>query len=135
MSELNKTFPNVASSEHSEDLDNTLAKELEAAGIEVLRMLSPIRHPEVKTKVVGGVKWWSFERQWYYWSAKGPGIPPDIAEELHSRFGKEVRVDGHCGCPSPTEWFKGFAVGRYHIDTPEGLLALAETIKAIGAAR
>ena len=33
--------------------------------------------------------------------------------------------------PSPLEWFKGLAVGSYHVDSPEGLKALADTIKKI----
>ena len=42
-----------------------------------------------------------------------------------------MRVEGHCGCPSPLEYNKGFAVGLYHVDTPEGLKALADTIKQV----
>ena len=47
--------------------------------------------------------------------------------------GRDVRVDGHCLAPSPLEWCKGFAVGMYHVDTPEGLKALADTIKLVYA--
>jgi hypothetical protein len=80
---------------------------------------------------MGALSLWHFTRAWYYWSAEGPGIPCDIAEKLHATHGKQVRVAGHCGCPSPSEWFKGFAVGSYHIDTPEGLKALADVIRSI----
>lgn len=124
-------FTNLAGVENTSDAQ--CAAELEAAGIEVLRI--PIRsNGEVKTNVLGGLNSWSFRRAWYYWVAEGPGIPPDIAEELHAEHGKAVRVDGHCGCPSPTEWFKGFAVGRYHVDTQDGLNALAAVIRRISNA-
>ncbi len=88
---------------------------------------------EVPTNVIGYLdpSGWGFTRAWTYWVCKGPGIPPDIAEELHKTHGNYVRVAGHCGCPSPLEWYKGFAVGSYHVDTLEGLKALADTIKAI----
>jgi hypothetical protein len=72
-------------------------------------------------------------QSWRYWVAEGPGIPPDDAERLHARFGRVVRVDGHCGAPSPREWFGGFAVGLYHVDTQEGLGALAVTIREVAA--
>jgi hypothetical protein len=79
--------------------------------------------PEVPTSLVAFYNGWTFERAWYYYRAKGDGIPPDIAEEFHQTWGRQVRVEGHCGCPSPLEWCQGFAVGSYHIDTPAGLKA------------
>ena len=79
--------------------------------------------PEVPTGIVAYYNGWKFERSWYYYRANGDGIPPDIAEEFHQTWGKQVRVAGHCGCPSPLEWHRGFAVGSYHIDTPAGLKA------------
>jgi len=105
--------------------------ELEAAGIAVSEYDIFAKHGEVPSKAVGGLASWGFQRAWYYWIAEGPGIPPDIAEKLHATHGKDVRVDGHCGCPSPLEWHKGFAVGRYHVDTQEGLNALAATIREV----
>lgn len=86
---------------------------------------------EVKTHLVGFLHNWKFKRLWYYWSATGPGIPPNYADEIHASHGKEVRVDGHCGCPSPREWHKGFAVGLYHIDSPEGLKAFTDLLNRI----
>lgn len=62
---------------------------------------------------------------------KGPGIPNPTAEILHEKFGQEVRVDGHCGCPSPWEQFGGLACGRYHVDTQRGLIAIANTIQIV----
>jgi hypothetical protein len=74
---------------------------------------------------------WEFRRLWTYWAAKGPGIPPDLAQGFHQTWGKQVRVAGHCGCPSPLEWCEGFAVGSYHIDTQDGLNAFVALLKSI----
>jgi hypothetical protein len=124
-------FPNYAGPRCKEK-DEEIEKELLDAGIEPNRSeLWAKREREVETDVIGFLESWSFERAWYYWVASGPGIPPQYANPLHEKFGNDVRVAGHCGCPSPKEWFKGFAVGSYHVDTPEGLKALADTIKKI----
>ncbi len=121
-------FPNLAGSDTS---DEVCARELEAAGIEVVQLPKVCRYGEPDTIVMGQLGPWGFKRAWYYWVATGPGIPPIEAEALHEKHGKVVRVDGHCCAPSPLEWFKGFAVGHYHVDAPEGLTALAETIKLL----
>lgn len=131
-------FPNKAG-DHA-DTDDTLRAELKAAGIPTLQenageppeyLADMLRQSsgEVKTSVVGCLHGWEFKRSWYYWSAKGPGIELAAAERLHASHGQEVRVAGHCGCPSPREWFKGLACGSYHVDSAEGLKALADTIK------
>jgi len=122
-------FPNMAG---KPDIDDALAAELEAAGIEVFR-LSLLKNgsSEVDTEVRGGLYGWSFQRAWYYWRCNGPGVEVGAAERLHAKHGKDVRVAGHCGCPSPTEWYKGLAVGSYHVDTQAGLKALADTIKGL----
>lgn len=122
-------FTNLAGVDE-EKADEQCAAELGAAGIEVVRLPFESKG-EVKTNVLGDLSPWGFRRAWYYWVAEGPGIPPDIAEELHAEHGKAVRVDGHCMCPSPTEWFKGFGVSMYHVDTQDGLNALAEVIRRI----
>lgn len=135
-------FPNKAG-DHA-DTDDILRAELKAAGIPTLQesMGEPPEHcadflrsrsGEVKTSVVGVLYGWQFKRAWYYWIAEGPGIEWAAAEALHAKHGNVVRVNGHCGCPSPTEWFKGLAVGHYHVDTPDGLKALADTIKGLVA--
>jgi len=123
------SFPNMAG---RQDIDDALSAELEAAGIVVHR--SPIAkngRSEVDTEVMGTLHGWLFKRAWRYWVADGPGIEVAAAERLHATHGREVRVAGHCGCPSPTEWFKGLAVGDYHVDTPDGLKALADTIREL----
>lgn len=121
-------FPNKAG-DHP-DNDDILTKELENAGIEAIKL--PFKgKDEVRTKVVGSLYGWVFRRAWYYWMAEGPGIELEAAERLHATHGKVVRVAGHCGCPSPKEWYKGLACGDYHVDTQEGLKALADTIKEL----
>jgi len=115
------------------DVDDEIAAELTAAGIEAHRMPEAMResHPEMRTIILGSLHGWTFKRAWYYWMAEGPGIEVDAAEKLHAAYGREVRVDGHCGCPSPREWFKGLACGHYHVDSQEGLNALAATIREL----
>jgi hypothetical protein len=105
--------------------------ELETAGIKVTEMDIFAQGREVPSRAIGSLSMWGFRRGWYYWVAEGPGIPVDVAERLHATHGQDVRVAGHCGCPSPREWFNGFAVGSYHVDTQEGLNALAETIRSV----
>jgi hypothetical protein len=128
-------FQNVAgmgSRDHA-GVDAILESELRTAGISIITIPEFARkhNGEPQSCITGGLHQWSFQRAWCYWIAKGPGIPPSDAELLHAKNGNEVRVDGHCGCPSPIEWFHGFAVGRYHVDTQAGLCALADLIRAI----
>ena len=121
-------FPNVAGHPNPDDI---LRAELEAAGIPVFESEIHRAHQgEVKTAISGTTKRWSFDRAWYYWVAKGDGLPPRYARELHEIHGREVRVDGHCMSPSP-EYYDGFAVGLYHVDTPRGLKALADMLKRV----
>ncbi len=127
-------FPNVAGLGKTEPkrVDVILADELSAAGIEVqtcelLRSTSG----EPYTVVSGSLYRWGFHRAWYYWIARGPGIPLEDAMALHAEHGTSVRVEGHCGCPSPLGYLHGFAVGSYHVDNAEGLTALAKTIQSV----
>ncbi len=124
-------FPNKAG--NHEDSDAVLAAELEAAGIEVLCLeaLRGSRTTEVATAVRGDLHGWSFERAWYYWKANGPGIPIDEALDLDMRHGRVVRANGDCGCRGPLFWNHGLATGSYHVDSQEGLNALADTIRAL----
>lgn len=116
-----------------DEVDAVCAAELAEAGIscdgfESFRKTGNGCYNEVPTKWMGCLAGWGFRRSWYYWRADGPGIPPDRAEELHKEFGTQCRVAGHAGCPSPRDWYNGFAVGNYHIDTQAGLNALAKLI-------
>ena len=116
------------------DPDPVCTLELNHAGIPITVLPESLRaRGEVTTRVVGFLHGWAFERAWCYWVAKGPGLPFDVATDLHARHGNVVRVDGHCACPSPLEWFRGLGVGHYHVDTGEGLKALADAVKAVVA--
>lgn len=124
-----KSFPNRAG---QSDADDAIAFELEDAGIEVHRLeLLRKTSGEVKTAVRGELHGWSFTRAWRYWIAEGPGIELAAANALYAAHPETVRVDGHCGCPSPSEWFKGLAVGTYHVDSQAGLKGIADTIRAL----
>lgn len=125
-----ETFPNYAG---KVDKDEDIITELELAGIRLSRYSKsfPNDHSEMRTIVFGSLFQWEFSRSWCYWVATGPGIPPRYANELYEKYGQEVRVAGHCGCPSLLEWYRGFAVGYYHVDTQRGLIALADTIQKV----
>lgn len=125
---MNNWFNNYAG---RSDKDKELSTELSTAGIKVYSFPGCDFGSEVKTSVFGTLHGWEFKRAWYYWVCKGPGIPTSYAMRLHEAFGKEVRVDGDCGCPSPLQRFKGLGCGIYHVDTQEGLNALAETIRLV----
>lgn len=127
-------FPNLAG---VETCDETMRKELEEAGI-VIDVLPRIlgNCGEVPYRVIGsiptgGVGYWSFIRAWRYWVVEGPGLALEDATELHESHGTSVRVNGHCGCPSPKEQNGNFATGDYHVDTQEGLNALATMIRKV----
>jgi len=109
--------------------------ELEEAGIKPLTVPILLLGREVPAKVIGSLCGWTFERAWTYWIAKGPGLPVEIADRLHETYGREVRVDGHCGAPSPREWFHGFGVGHYHVDSQAGLGALAKALMSVAEMR
>lgn len=126
---------NLASRTNGPEVNDPMLKaELAAAGIpweshEILVDGSG----EVKSSIIGLLHGWTFKRAWYYWMCSGPGIDVETAERLHAQFGQVVRVSGHCGCPSPRQWYKGLACGSYHVDSQEGLKALADTIKELVA--
>jgi hypothetical protein len=86
---------------------------------------------EVPTQHIGQLGPWGFSRAWYYWIATGPGIPPEDAKRLHDKHGRACRVEGHAGAPDPIEYRRGFAIGCYHVDTQNGLNALANTIREV----
>lgn len=92
------------------DSDIWCAAELTAAGIEVVIADEPYGEPQ--TRVIGRLGSITFERLWYYWSAKGR-VPLDVAKRLYADpvGQKDVRVAGHCGCPPPeapwVDWFDG----------------------------
>ena len=118
--------------------DLAIAGELAQAGIplmegikESFRKFMGGSH-EVRTISIGELHGWVFHRHWAYWVAEGPGIPDADAVALHA-LGLSVRIEGHCADPHPRDYTRGLGAGRYHIDTAEGLRALADTIKAVVA--
>lgn len=131
-----RTFPNLARGHKAKpedypEVDETVRKELAEAGIEVSDYRN-FEQGEVPTSFYSGnAHRWQFRRAWYYYVAKGDGIPAYKAEEFHKKWGTQVRVAGHCGCPSPLEWYEGFAVDCYHIDTQEGLNAFVALLATI----
>jgi hypothetical protein len=119
--------------------DLHILEELAEAGIHVIE--GARSRGEVPYTLTGKLGDWSFARAWYYWMAKaqdGKGLPLEVATELHHRkysvkgeqksgtCGQAIRVDGHAGCPKPIGM-----VHSYHIDTQEGLNALAGAIRAL----
>jgi len=123
-------FPNYAG---RDNIDDKLEEELKVAGISVFKAeMFRESSGEVKTSVRGTLGPWNFERAWYYWIATGPGLPPAYAWMLYESHGKQARIMGHCGCPDPS-YCGGFGVGLYHVDTADGLKALADTIKLVMA--
>lgn len=131
---MSRFFQNHAGNSDAVGLDAALRAELEYAGIVVEMLPESLRAHygvEIKSTVLGTLHGWSFKRAWRYWVCSEPGIPHQAATDLHCRFGNEVRVSGHCGCPSPMEHYSGLGVGRYHVDTWDGLKALAETISTV----
>jgi hypothetical protein len=122
-------LPNYAGKSGT-DLNAWLKNELECAGIEAQDIGFALKG-EVGTSIIGTLHRWTFKRAWRYWVCDGPGVPLAAATALHNEYGNQVRVDGHCGCPSPLEQFKGLGTGSYHVDSQIGLKALADTIKAV----
>lgn len=132
--------PDPALQQRLDELDVKIKAELEAAGLEARHFDNLFRksNGEVPTKYIGLFPeaekiGWKFTRNWYYWVCDGPGLPCDDALRLHGSHGTVVRVAGHCGCPDPIEWYHGFGVGDYHVDSSEGLAALVATIRAVRA--
>lgn len=104
--------------------------ELEFAGIEVLELPGEMTtRGEVTIKVIGSLYAWKFERAWYYWIVNGPGLPLEYAVPLDEEWGKQARVDGDCACRGAAFWGKGQPITMYHVDTKEGLKALADAIR------
>lgn len=114
-----------------------ILKELDKANIEIIENIKS--NGEVPYTIIGNLGNWSFNRAWTYWiaSTKGDGLSLEVATKLHNKkysiqgegvpkiFGKVIRVGGHAGAPSPNKWPM---TNSYHVDTQEGLNALAEVI-------
>ncbi len=119
--------------------DLYILEELDKAGIEVVE--GNMSRGEVPYTLTGKLGDWNFARAWYYWMAgaeEGKSLPLEVATELHHKeysikgerepqtYGQVIRVDGHCGGPEPAG-----RVSSYHIDSQEGLNALAGAIRTL----
>lgn len=90
-----------------------------------------VQYREVPTSVIGFAHRWKFERRWYYYSAEGPGIPPEFAVPFDKEWGKQVRAEGDGACRGAVHHGQGFGIGMYHIDTQAGLNAFIALLKKI----
>lgn len=91
------------------DCDKYIIEELLKVGVMAVQ-LPESDHPEVKSEYEGQLLGWKFRRQWYYWSVSCEdileyGLDMKYASPLHALAGQEVRLAGHCGCPSPDDGF------------------------------
>ena len=88
----------------SPDSDEHIIEELTLAGVNIVR-LEKRTEGEVATTVKGQLGEFIFSRAWYYWVVSGL-IPLSVAQEMyaHPRGVKDIRVNGHCGCPPPEKW-------------------------------
>lgn len=124
-----RTFTNLAG---IKDCDDTIKKELSEAGVAQKDRI--VRYTgEVKSKIFAHHHGWIFERAWYYWVVYTKTTPLlfEFASELHKEH-KTVRVNGHCGSPSPKDEFSNIwdiGVNLYHIDTQEGLNAFVDYVE------
>lgn len=127
-------FPNLADRCPSarERVTPIAAAELAAAGFQPLSVrLIPAR--EVMADVVGvladarGVIAVAY-RRWYYWSVEvRRPLPIKQARAFNKRYFDTVRAEGMSGGTNVTR-----PVTRYHVDTPDGLLALVSELCPVG---
>lgn len=126
-----------------EKCDAQITAELQAAGIPLFPFKIQ-QTGEINTDVFGMIganssaknhgPVWTFTRAWYYWVARlelpsSFTLTMEKAKKLHAEHGKVVRVAGHCMCPDPVEWWGENGIPcLYHVDTQEGLNALAKAI-------
>jgi hypothetical protein len=86
-----------------EDCDVYIRHELRHARIPIVD--APLLKGEVPSRIRGQLKDFVFEREWYYYVVVGV-MPLEVALALYEDpLGRDdVRVGGHCGCPSPLEY-------------------------------
>lgn len=92
--------------------DGYIAQELTRARIPRVTHRSHCVH-EVPWSITGKLGPFTFTRAWTYWIVEGL-VPLAVAQELYDDpVGvTDIRVTGHCGCPSPAEYSRLY--------TPEG---------------
>jgi len=131
---MTKAFPDLSSNPTA---DEAIKAELVAAGLDVV--ILPVALSGMPgSRVVGQIKvpgeshqaLWQFIRCRTHWQCQGPGLPPSYAEALHASHGSEMKVEGMAG-KSPSQCILGFAIGYYEVTGPDGLRALASTIRKV----
>lgn len=88
--------------------DADIRRELREAGIGLIN--EDRTKTEVPSTISGEFGVFKFTRAWYYWIVEGK-MPLEVAKELYEDpvGRKDVRVAGHCGCPSPDEpWIEWY---------------------------
>ena len=110
-------------------LNAILRNELEYAGIRAVS--GPLLdHPEVFTNISGVMPGWTFTRSWRYWVASSDtGLAMEHAEKLQAYMGHSARAGGDCACRGPGVWGEGGVMKGYHLDSQDGLNALAASIR------
>jgi hypothetical protein len=105
------------------DCDAAILRELERSRISAAH--GPRTYGEVSYSVTGRLGDFTFRRAWYYWIVEGR-VPLAVAETLYADpVGRtDVRVGGHCGCPSPREY------GTTWVDPNTGKVATSLEEKA-----
>lgn len=100
-------------------------RELDAAKVPWID--GPI-YGETKQSVIGVLHGWVFTRAWYYWIVRTSGDPlsPAMALALNEAVGETVRAYGFAG---GTDIDDNELPESYHVDTQEGLIALADAIR------
>lgn len=91
-----------------ERADIYIRQELQQAGIPIKRVTQG--RTEVPYSLIGKLPCknggeFTFTRAWYYWVVEGR-VPLNVAQQLYQTdIGqRDIRVQGHCGCPPPEEW-------------------------------
>jgi hypothetical protein len=109
----------------NKDCDKQIHLELTRCGIDIHSI--PLGHSEVPYTLEGrlvfqGLTGFVFHRAWYYWMVTGD-VPLPVAELLYKDpVGvKDIRVAGHCGCPSPSRVPYTYGVSWMHPSGKEGI--------------
>jgi hypothetical protein len=116
------TFENLAGGRRG---PTYCGRELDAAKVPWID--GPI-YGETKASVIGVLHGWVFTRAWYYWIVRTSGEPLShaMALALNEASGEQVRAYGFGG---GTDIDDDDLPENYHVDTQEGLIALADAIR------
>lgn len=77
----------------------------------IIPSLAKSYHPETHFRMSAKLHGWEIMRAWTYWVVRCEKRVDEIAIKdataLFEEHGREMRVDGHCGCPRPEKpWLK-----------------------------